>query len=281
MEQIEESHLDLLSSYCRRLEEIVAKRNAEFALLNKMLTREYREHRMTEDGLSLRATILDNTEEAVFLINNRGGLTYANETAINLYGYYLEEFLQMQVYQLFETSPGSQDIELQHLEMARIKGYLELKTVHKRKDGSPLPVRLKYRSARTPHGNALVCVVSDISGEEKLRSVLQTVSGVIWTTDNKLQITSVMCTGSQEMGFEICPCVGKPISEFLEKNGIDKQVAEVFPRVLSGGSVTMPLEIQRFGKTFRGWVAPFYSNPGQIVGTFSYLKDMTMLTVKS
>jgi PAS domain S-box-containing protein len=275
MGKVKNTQIEQLNSYCRRLEEIVAKRSAEFALLNSMLTRESREHRMTEDGLSLRAKILDNTGEAVFLINQRGDFTYANETAINLYGYNRDEFLQMQVYQLRDPSAEARAIELKNLEEVRTKGHLELETAHKRKDGSLMPVRMKYRAVPTSHGDNIIGVVGDISGEQQLRSVFKRVSGVIWTTDNNLRLTSVMCAGSEEMGFETYLGTGTALPEFLEQSGIGKEVADKFSNALASESVTQTLEIDRFGKNFRGWVAPFRDSTGRPAGTVCFLIDAT------
>jgi len=61
-----------LSGYRQRLEEMVAKRTTEFAETNKKLTEALAEHEKTEAALLLRATILDNAGEAIFLVDPQG-----------------------------------------------------------------------------------------------------------------------------------------------------------------------------------------------------------------
>ncbi len=58
-----------LNSYNKRLEEVVAKRTAEYAQTNQRLTTEIMERKKIEDGLTFRAMILDNLTEAIFLAN--------------------------------------------------------------------------------------------------------------------------------------------------------------------------------------------------------------------
>ena len=49
-----------LNSYNQRLEEVVAKRTAEYAQTNQKLTKEIMERQKIEEGLTFRAMVLDN-----------------------------------------------------------------------------------------------------------------------------------------------------------------------------------------------------------------------------
>ncbi|HYA77398.1 MAG TPA: PAS domain S-box protein, partial [Verrucomicrobiae bacterium] len=86
-----------INKYRQRLEEVVAQRTAECAKVNEELTREIHEHQKMEEGLKLRAVILDNSREAIFLVNTKGDFAYANEAASRAYGYSLGEFLKMNI----------------------------------------------------------------------------------------------------------------------------------------------------------------------------------------
>ncbi len=81
----------------------MAERTAECAKANEELSREIQEHRKTEEGLKLRATILDNVGEAIFLLNDKGDFEYANEAASKAYGYSLDEFLNMNIRSLLPS----------------------------------------------------------------------------------------------------------------------------------------------------------------------------------
>ena len=148
MEKTENGNIIQLHEYCRRLEEIVAKRSAEFTLINGMLNTESHRRRAIEDGLSLRTVILDNAEEAVFLINRLGEFVYANETATILYGYSRTELLRMQSYELGEAVPDAKSRELQRLAQVFNQGKMELETFHKHKDGSSASRTRKIQSGK-------------------------------------------------------------------------------------------------------------------------------------
>ena len=86
-----------LTAYSGRLEQVVAQRTAECAETNEELTRKIQEQQKTDEGLKLRATILDNAKEAIFLANIKGDFVYANIAASEAYGYSLDEFLNMNI----------------------------------------------------------------------------------------------------------------------------------------------------------------------------------------
>ncbi|MCW3996040.1 MAG: PAS domain S-box protein [Candidatus Bathyarchaeota archaeon] len=146
-----------LSRYRNRLEEVVAERTAECAKINERLTQEIQEHQKTEEGLRLRATILDNAMNAIFLVNTKGDFAYANEAATKAYGYSLDEFLNMNLSMLLQP----QDASSLNVLLSRIteKGQTTLEMVHLRKDGAQMPVKLYSNLAKTKHGQFIVFVI--------------------------------------------------------------------------------------------------------------------------
>ena len=84
-----------LNSYNQRLEEVVARRTAEYAQANQKLTQEIMDRRKSEEGLLFRAMILDNLSEAIFLANLKGEFVYSNLAACELFGYSCDEFINM------------------------------------------------------------------------------------------------------------------------------------------------------------------------------------------
>ena len=149
-----------LEKYRRRLEEIVARRTAEFAEANRKLQREIAEHKKSDAGLLLRAAILDNAGEAIFLLNSQIDFVYANEAASEVYGYGRDEFLNMNLRQLLRPQDATL-IEAHRLEVIE-KGQLEFETVHVHKDGSLISVQVRLRRAKTLHGEFVISVVREM-----------------------------------------------------------------------------------------------------------------------
>jgi PAS domain S-box-containing protein len=146
-----------LSGYRRRLEQVVAQRTAECAEKNEELTRKIQEAKKTEEALKLRATILDNAKEAIFLVNNRGDFVYANGAATEAYGYGLDEFLNMNLRALLspKDTPALDGL-MQHITE---KGQISVEMVHLHKSGAEMAVGVHYNLVRTAHGQFIVIVI--------------------------------------------------------------------------------------------------------------------------
>lgn len=148
-----------LNQYRRRLEEVVAQRTAEYAKTNEELNQEIHEHQRMEQGLKLRAAILDNVREAIFLLNIKGDFAYANEAASKAYGYTLDEFLNMNIRSLLQP----QDVHSIEVLLKNIveKTQISPEMVHVRKNKSLMPVKIHTSLVKTPHGRFIVIVVRE------------------------------------------------------------------------------------------------------------------------
>jgi PAS domain S-box-containing protein len=148
-----------LNKYRFRLEHVVAERTSECAKANEELNREIQEHRKTEAGLKLRATILDNAGEAIFLLNDKGDFAYANESALKTYGYGLDEFLNINIRELLPLNDApSVDSFLRHIIE---KGASSLEMIHLRKNKTSMHVELFANKVKTLHGQFIVVVIRE------------------------------------------------------------------------------------------------------------------------
>ena len=139
----------------------MAERTAEFTRANAKLLQEIEEHRKTEDGMALRASILDSTGEPIFLINSRGNFVYVNKTAARSYGFSQSEFLEMNLSQLLR--PGEEPPIPGRLQELLKQGQLDSETIHLRKDKSQMPVKVRYSPMETAHGTFFVSVVRELT----------------------------------------------------------------------------------------------------------------------
>ncbi len=150
-----------LNRYRMRLEEVIAQRTAECAKTNQKLTLEIEQRKINEEGLKLRATILDNAREAIFLVNSKGDFAYANEAAAKVYGYNPDEFLNLNLAALLlpKDLPSLQRLLKRVLE----KGQTSIETIHRRKDSAEIPVKLFSNIIKTVHGQYIVFVVQRLN----------------------------------------------------------------------------------------------------------------------
>jgi PAS domain S-box-containing protein len=146
-----------LDNYRQRLEQVIAQHTVEYTKTNEKLRRKIAEQQKTEEGLKLRAAILDNTREAIFLINLHGDFTYANQAAAKTYGYNRDEFFNMNMRQLMQPKEATRIESI--LKEVREKGQTEIETIHLRKNQTYIPVQVRYSLMKTPHGQFVVSVV--------------------------------------------------------------------------------------------------------------------------
>ena len=148
-----------LSSYNQRLEEVVARRTAEYAQSNEKLTREIMDRRKIEEGLLFRAMILDNLIEAIFLANLKGEFVYANLAACELFGYPCEELVNMNLLAVLQI-PEVEKKEL--MENLQKNEQIDIHTVHLTKKQEKVPIHLRMSLVKTAHGKVVISVIHKI-----------------------------------------------------------------------------------------------------------------------
>ncbi len=148
-----------LNNYRHRLEHVLAERTADCAKANEELTQEIQEHKKTKEGLKLRATILDNVREAIFLLNDKGDFEYANDAASKAYGYSVDELLNMNISSLLPKKDASSvGSFLKHVVE---KGETSIEMIHLRSNKSPMRVKLYSNLAKTLRGQFIVIVIRE------------------------------------------------------------------------------------------------------------------------
>lgn len=148
-----------INNYRHRLEQVVAERTAECAKANEKLDREILERAKTEEGLALRALVLDNSTEAIFLANIKGDFVYANAAAVKTYGYSLEEFFNMNIHSLMpkEDAPSVERFLKRVIE----KGETNFEMVHLKKNKSRMHVKLYSNIIRTLRGQFILVIIRE------------------------------------------------------------------------------------------------------------------------
>jgi PAS domain S-box-containing protein len=149
-----------LNSYNQRLEEVVARRTAEFAQTNQKLTMEIMERKKIEEGLIFRAIILDNLSEAILLANLKGELVYSNLAACELFGYSCDEFINMNFLEVLQIPETEKQTFIQDLLK---KEQIDHHTVHERKNKDKVPIHLRISLVNAIHGRLIIAVIHKIT----------------------------------------------------------------------------------------------------------------------
>jgi len=154
-----------LKNYNQRLEQVVAQRTAEYAETTEKLAMEIVERQKIQDGLVFRATILDNVRMAIFIVNFKGDFVYANQAAVNMFGYTFEEFPSLNLAQLLE--PEDAATLKACLDAIIAKGHFEAENIHVCRNSAKLRTQDEYNLVKTAHGQFIVCVLRPIGKVER------------------------------------------------------------------------------------------------------------------
>jgi len=191
-------------------------------------------------------TILESIEEGYFEVDLAGNLTFFNDSTCTISGYYRNELMGMnnRDYTTPETAQRMYGVfkEIYRTEKpARIIDYEII-----RKDGKAVVLEMSASLMRDRAGNPIGFrgVVRDITArkrveealresEEKYRDLVENMSEVIYTLDNKRVMTYISPAIESFMGYSPSEIIGRPFTEFIYGEDLPGAKRR-FSEVLSG-----------------------------------------------
>lgn len=265
--------------YRQRLEEALAERTVAFAQADRKLSLEVAQHRQADQGLTLRAAIMDSAREAILVLNPRGDLAYANDAAARAYGYTCEELLEMNLTGLLRPRDAAA-VEARLKQVLR-EGQIDVEAIHVRKDGSLMPVEVRHSlirwserdAARVTRGRFVVSVVRDISREFRQRSLLRSIPCVLLATDVDLRLTESQGAGLGPLGLKAGERLGVPLARYLDETGFGEEAWLAHRQALAGPPVAYRVDNSRTQRRYHGWAGPLRSPEGEISGAISVIVE--------
>lgn len=206
-------------SSARIIGEIVARKQAERAL------------RQSEE--KFRA-LFDNAMDAIVLHDLEGHTIELNREAYERLGYTREEILKMTPDEIDARAGNLPEL----IESLRTEGRHLFESVHRRRDGTEIPVEVSVRFFELAGKQLVLGVSRDISerkraeadlrrSEDKLRSLVETISDWVWEIDQ----TGVYIYASPRirdlLGYEPEEVLGKAFFDFMVP-GERERVARIF-----------------------------------------------------
>ena len=113
-----------------------------------------------EKNLKMRAELLDNSSDSVFVMDPNDRLVYFNEPTCQLYGYKKEELSGLSVYDLLA---GTDAETLSHRNTTLSKGEDFFESVHRKKDGSTFPVEIRGKLFEMEGNKYILSICRDIT----------------------------------------------------------------------------------------------------------------------
>ncbi len=155
------------------LDKLVKERTIELTKVNKQLKQEIAEHKQTEENLQLFRNLINQSSDAVFVIDPKTSrFLDANNKAFTNLGYNHEELISKRVIDIEAIIPDDFSWK-KHVREVRKQGGMLLEGEHKRKDGTIFPVESNVKYIIHDKQDYMVAVVRDITKRKRAENELQ------------------------------------------------------------------------------------------------------------
>ncbi|HIJ78744.1 MAG: PAS domain S-box protein [Desulfobulbaceae bacterium] len=201
-----------------------AWRYRSVTLLNRELNKTMAKKEKAEQKLQQAMYVLENATEAFFWVQLTGRIFYSNKrTSTNLL-YSKKELAELNFWDINQDYPQSRWAEF--INQVKPDDLQEIKSVHRRKDGTVFPVIIQPRLL-TFDGNSFICLmVQDISkreaaekalqaSEECLRTIVENVPDAIVTITEQGLIRSFNPAAENIFGHQAATVIGKNVSMLM------------------------------------------------------------------
>lgn len=174
-----------------------------------------------KDHLTERYTSLTRYANDIILsMDLSGNLLEANRRAVDIYGYSLEELLKMN---FSELSYNKSLDELSFINRNNYEDGILYETVHKRKNGSPVPVEISAKYIKQDDTEILLAIVRDNTERKKLQTEL--IIAKERAEENDKLKTIILANMSHELNTPMSGILG--FSEILQLELDDKEHKEM------------------------------------------------------
>jgi PAS domain S-box-containing protein len=126
---------------------------------------------MAQEENALLADLVNASPAAITVSDFTGNFLYSNKKNLDLHGYSLSEFLDLNLGQL--DTPASAKLMTGRLEDLKKSGEISFETVHFRKDGREIPLEVHATIVRWGDRDVVVGIATDISERKQAEQALR------------------------------------------------------------------------------------------------------------
>jgi len=123
------------------------------------------EEKKVQDELTLRAEMIDQMMESIFLLDMKGNIKYVNKAVCESMGYTLDEITRLNILDI--NAQDAREKADAQLKKAAVRKQGIFKTVHVHKDGRRVPASVRVRVIKSGEQEFIMGVVHDIARDEE------------------------------------------------------------------------------------------------------------------
>ncbi len=238
-------------------------------------------------------TLLENAAEAIFMHDIAGRFLYVNPRACDYLGYSQQELLTMNVADIQMRFSAR---ELDQIWQQMTYGHSEVfRGIHRRKDGSTLPVEMTISVFSTDLQQRFLAVVRDISErlktEEQLKTalaeaeeardridfILKSVADGLVVVDLQGRLTLMNRAAERIAGLGPEETFCRPVSSIFSEKGFTGQIFAILAGVREEQSIewVVALPGAEQDRTIQARSAPVLSRDGELRGAIAILRDVS------
>lgn len=246
------------------------------------------ERKQMEEELKIKAHLLDTATDSIFAYDFDGNLVYFNESAYRSRGYTRAEMMAMNRRDL--AVPEQSRLFKSRVAILMDKGEITFESIHRRKDGSVMPVEVHARTLDLDGRKLILGVVRDITerkqAEEQVKQLQEylqlqidrmPVALIIWDTDFHVQ--SWNPAAENIFGFTAEEALGKHPYALIVPKEAQARTDKIWRRLLEGDMTAYSVNenITKDGRTIIcDWSnTPLKKADGTVAGILSMAQDIT------
>jgi PAS domain S-box-containing protein len=238
-------------------------------------------------------TLLENAADAIFMHDASGRFLYVNPRACEYLGYSQQELLQMKAFEIQQPfSARALGQSWQRIPQGQSE---ILRSIHRRKDGSTLPVEITISAFSTGFEQRFLSVVRDITerlkNEAQLKAalveaeaardrtdfILRSVADGLVVVDLQGRLTLMNRAAERISGLRQDEAVSRPISSVFREMSFTGQICAILAGVREEQTIewVIPLPRAEQDQTIQAHSAPVLSRDGELRGAIAILRDVS------
>lgn len=232
-----------------------------------------------------RDTILKNTMDGFYIVDEQGHILEVNNSYCSMIGYSRDELLKMSLKDI--EAAETEEIIAQRIKRIIHLGFDRFETKHKCKDGRIIRIEASVNYVKDKIGK-FYAFMRDITerrkaeeilaaSEKKYRTMIETSNDLIWTLDKEGKFTYFNKKAEEISGYILQDWLGRSFAPLIPPEDMER-LLYVLQEVLKGKPWHYETRVQKTDGTFLSLsvnTTPLYSEEGKIIGTISFGQDIT------